>query len=70
MKGKKCLYPRCEHNVIPHRSHYEMCPKHEELLEFLLWTIPKIKLTEESKTPVLDKVGLWVPGQPLPEVTK
>jgi len=70
MKGQKCLYPSCEHNVIPNRGRYGMCPQHTEFLEFLLWALPQIKLTEESKTPVLDKVGLWVPGQPVPEVSK
>ena len=70
MKGEKCFYPHCEHNVIPSRSRRGLCPKHEEFLEFLLWALPQIKLTTESKTPILDKVGIWTPGQPLPEVVK
>ena len=68
MKYDRCFYRGCSHNQIPGRSPHNLCPKHEEMLEFLLWALPKIKLTEESKTPLLDKVGLWTPGQPLPEV--
>jgi len=61
-KFQRCIFPKCYRGVIPNNSPHGLCPRHEEELEFLLWAIPKIKLTEERKVP-----GLWVPGDPLPQ---
>jgi len=62
MKLQRCVFPNCFRSIILNKAPHRMCPKHEEWLEFLLWAIPKIKLTEERKVP-----GLWLPGDPSPQ---
>lgn len=54
-----CPVPDCKRRLIPGRSPHGLCPHHEELLDFLLFILPHIRV-EQGKTPS----GLVLPGQP------
>lgn len=54
----RCPVPSCQGSVITGKSAHGLCPYHEELLGFLLFILPHIKI--EAKTPS----GLVLPGQP------
>ncbi|MBA7511366.1 hypothetical protein ES705_03359 [subsurface metagenome] len=52
--------PSCEHRLISGRSPHGLCPHHEELLDFLLFILPRIEAVPGTpKAP-----GLILPGQP------
>jgi len=55
-----CPVPSCERRLISGRSLHGLCPHHEELLDFLLFILPRIQAGSGTpKTP-----GLILPGQP------
>jgi len=54
-----CPVPNCERRIISGRSPHGLCPHHEELLDFLLFILPRIRV-ERGKT----ESGLVLPGTP------
>jgi hypothetical protein len=54
-----CPVPNCERRIIPGRSAHGLCPHHEELLDFLLFVLPHIKIN-----PGRTASGLVLPGTP------
>lgn len=67
----KCFYPPCREQVTvdslppsplvtskPQPKQSPFCPKHTELVQFLLWAIPKITIQRGQPG------GLVVPGNP------
>lgn len=57
MKYNNCPVPNCERHVIPGKSSHGLCIHHEELLAFLLFILPHIRVGQENPKLVL-------PGQP------
>ena len=58
IKYEKCQYPNCDGNYIPARSgSIKLCPKHFELMEFVLWMLENVKIPKEKVT----KGGLILP---------
>jgi len=55
----KCPVPGCYRFLVDGRSPNGFCPYHEELLAFLLFILPRIRV-EQRQTPS----GLVLPGQP------
>ena len=55
-----CPVPSCERRLIQGRHPHGLCPHHEELLDFLLFILPRI--TAGPETP--KEPGLILPGQP------
>lgn len=60
----RCKAPGCKSPVIREKSKNGLCIKHEDMLNFLLWALPQIKLTQEPRLP-----GLWLPGDPVNDET-
>jgi len=56
----RCKVPGCKSPVIREQTKNGLCLKHEEMLSFLLWALPQIKLSSERTIP-----GLWLPGDPI-----
>ena len=54
-----CPVPSCERRLIPGQSPRGLCPHHEELLDFLLFILPRIQVSQ-GKAPG----GLVLPGSP------
>ena len=54
-----CPVPSCKRRLIPGQSPHGLCPHHEELLDFLLFILPHIRV-ERGKT----SSGLVLPGSP------
>lgn len=54
-----CPVPNCERRLIPGRSPRGLCPHHEELLDFLFFILPRIRVNQ-GKSPS----GLVLPGSP------
>jgi len=55
-----CPVPSCERRLIPGRHPHGLCPHHEELLDFLLFILPRITAGPEAP----EAPGLILPGQP------
>lgn len=55
----KCKYPGCVGNYIPARTgKVELCPKHAEWLQFVLWVLNNVRPVKAGTTPG----GLVLPG--------
>lgn len=60
IKYDHCPVPNCKRNIIKERSPHGLCSHHEELLDFLLFILPYIRVGQGNpKLP-----GLILPGQP------
>ena len=57
---RKCPVDECSGNVMPN-STKGLCPRHTEMMSFLLWAIPRVRL-EKKDSPII------VPGQPEAEL--
>ena len=54
-----CPVPSCERRLISGRHPHGLCPHHEELLDFLLFILPRIEAI-----PAQSRTGLVLPGDP------
>lgn len=59
-KYNKCPVPNCKRNLIPGKHPRGLCIHHEELLDFLLFILPHIKIGQGNP----NLPGLILPGQP------
>ncbi len=55
----KCAIPGCPNHLEPGKHPHGLCPKHEDMLEFLLFVLPRIQTA-----PASGPDGLVLPGQP------
>ncbi len=55
----KCALPSCPSHLEPGKHTHGLCPKHEDMLEFLLFVLPRIQTGQAS-----GPGGLVLPGQP------
>ena len=58
MAAKKydhCAFPSCDRNVLS--SKLGLCPKHDDMFNFIIWAIKVMQSNESGKTPS----GLYLP---------
>jgi|TARA_Y100000310_G_scaffold2026_1_gene2542 hypothetical protein len=45
----KCIYPDCIGNVVNGKSINGLCIKHSDLLNFFIWSLDNIQVSNEEK---------------------